>query len=286
VRLFLSFRGAVPLIVLSVALAPLGHAKSHKLYNGPERPASELVTLVVNGDSFVLNLKIRVNGKWVRAQSGAQILPGTYEVSVLSLCGHPAQYPPANPPIPHYAYWVYGDSFTAVAGDTVTYALLGENVPVFYDGVKKGQLIPARPGTTCYGAASAYHTVARGSVLEPDDVHNNGGVSSRAAKAVMKYLEAAGSSDQASADALLTTDFKGNMAGIFEQMRKSGWRFSASNTKILDEQVDPVSGNGVIAADVVFTSGPQSFKSFQQIFTVASESGGSKISRIVDWWGP
>jgi hypothetical protein len=84
---------------LFTAFGPASYAKNLKLYDGPERPASELVTLAVNGDSFLMSLYIQVNGKWARAYNGAQVLPGTYHLSVTSPCGILAQYPPANPPV-------------------------------------------------------------------------------------------------------------------------------------------------------------------------------------------
>lgn len=271
---------------LFAACGSASYAKNLKLYEGPERPASDLVTIVVNGDSFVINLSIEINGKWVRAHSGAQVLPGTYNVSVLSMCGHPAQYPPANPPISYYSFFEYQDSFLAGAGDTVTYAILGEHVPIVNESGRKGQKFPAPPGTTCYGASAGYHTITKGSALEPDDVHNNGGISTPAAGAVMKYLEAMGRADEPAAAALVAADFNGNLATVFDKMRKSGFRFSATNTKILGEQGDPVNGPSRVVVDVVFTSGLLSFKSYQQVFLVNPEGGVLKISRIFDWWGP
>ncbi len=286
-KLFRAFATAAIFVQSIAVLGAIGYAKNLKLYDGPERPASELVTIVVDGDSFLINLSIQVNGKWVRAHSGAQVLPGTYNVSVLSMCGHPAQYPPANPPLNYYSFFEYPDSFLAAPGDTVTFAILGEHVPIVNESGRKGQKFPAPPGTTCYGASAAYHTITKGSALEPDDVHNNGGISTPAAIAVLKYLEAIGRADQVAAGAYLATDFKGDIATAFSQMRKSGFRFSASNTKILGEQADPISGVSRVVADVTFTSGPLSFKVYQEVFTVRSdESGALKISRIVDWWGP
>jgi hypothetical protein len=290
-------------------------SKKLKLYDGPDRPASELVTILVNGDSFVLNLHIHINGKWQRVHSGTQVLPGTYDLYVLSMCGHPAQFPPANPPVPTYAFFDFHDPFTAAAGDTVTYVFAGVHAPIFSLG-KKGHESALVPGTTCYGAWGAFHTVTRAGALEPDDVHNTGGVDSPAAVAVMRYLEAEGRGDQSAANALLAANCKGDLAGRFQRDRDKGWRFSASNTQVLHDAVPQ--GNAAamdaklrqelqppqdataksskwknnlliddgLVAQVGFRITPGDFRNSYVIFHLTQENGVWKITNIADWFDP
>lgn len=298
------------LLLCQLCIFSFASSKKLKLYDGAERPASELVTIKVNRDSFVLNLQIHVNGKWQRVHSGAQVLPGTYDVNVFSMCGNPAQHPPANPSFV-YAFFNFHDAFTATAGDTVTYVFGGVHAPIFSSG-KKGHEKPAIPGTTCYDAWGAFHTVTRDGTLEPDDVHNTGGVDSPAAAAVMRYLEAEGRGDQSAANALLAANCEGNLAGYFQRGRDAGWQFSASNTQVLHDAVPQgdaaatdaklrkefpqdliaKTGNKGIFIDdglvvqVVFRTRSGDFKNAIPIFHLTQENGAWRITRITDWFDP
>jgi len=301
---YLSRLRLVQILLVCEALSACSFAASdkQKLYEGPKRPASELATIVVNGDNFVVNLHIHINGKWERLHSGTQVLPGTYQVFVLSMCGHPAQFPPANPPVPTYAFFEFHDSFTAAAGDTVTYVLTGGHFPIFSLEGRKGRETPLRPGTTCYGAWGAFHTITRAGALEPDDVHNNGGVESPPASAVMKYLEAEGRGDEPAAKALLAANCEGDLSGLFQRSRDKGWRFSASNTQVLHDAMpqgdaavtDPkiseltkrILVDDGLVAQVVFVVAPRSFRTNEIVFHLTQENGVWKITKINDWWDP
>lgn len=314
------------IVFLFQALCVCGFAQkeNQKLYDGPDKPASELVTLVVNGETFLVSLEIHVNGKLKRAHSGAQLLPGTYEVSVLSLCGRPSQNPPSNPPVSGYIFFEYNDSFTAAAGDTVTYALAGGHFPMFATG-RKGHENRLTPGSTCYFGWGAFHTVTRAGALEPDDMLIADSNASPPAGTVTKYLEAEGRSDQSAAKALLSASCQGDLAGLFQKNRDTGWRFSASNSHILHDtvpqgdaaildaklrqavdggasasDVEALQKAGVntaklnnktfiddgLVAEIAFTTGPLTFRADYVIFHLAQEDGAWKITKITDWWNP
>ena len=263
-----------------------------KLYEGPTRPPSELVSFVVYGDSFTLNLDILINGKWQRVRSGSQVLPGSYEVRLLSMCGQPLKYPPDRPPVDFYSFYLFHDSFTAAAGDTVTYLLAGGQFPYVNQG-RKGYTenfrieIVTKPMTICYGAWGAYHTVTKGSVQEPDDIHSNMGIRGPAATQVLNYIDALGRQDQSASMSFLSNkcagDLRSKCDGVFEAIfpanSKDGWRYSATNTKIFDEIHNTTGDIATVVADVIFTSGPLSFRDYEKEFTLVLENGSWKISK-------
>jgi plastocyanin len=70
-------------------------------------------------------MNISIDGKWVELGSGATVLPGTYKVTMLSNCivsdssGLAGSLEQAG--LAHRGQAEVPDSFTATAGDTVTY---------------------------------------------------------------------------------------------------------------------------------------------------------------------
>lgn len=288
------------LLLCGLVLVPaVASADKLKLYDGPTLPASQLVTLLVRGDSWPVTLSISLNGKKnVRVHNGAQVLPGTYQVNVLSLCSIPQRYPPANPPSGSMIepFSVYGDSFTASAGETVEFAIHGVDYPVMSMG-KKGHEYPLLPGSTCYGAWGVSHTVLRDGVELPDD-ENNGPFGVPSMASVMKYLEAEGRADPHSAATFLTQDCAGDLSGIFQKDKNSGWAFSASNTKFWQVPyktmvnlphhkylvVPQDAGHDQIVAEVDFRKTEWDFHAYLIVFSLVQQEGSWKISRITDWW--
>lgn len=305
-------------------IGQIAASDKHKLYDGPDRPPSELATIVVKGDSFVRNVDIQVNGKWERIHSGAQVLPGTYEINVLSMCsGVPPNSPRSRLLLPISPFFVYEGLFTAAAGDTVTYWFAAGDFPVFARAGKKGP-IPYPLGTTCYGAWGAFYTITRDGHPQSDLVHTTGKVKSPAAAVVMKYLEAEGRGDEAAARALLSAKCEGDLSGLFDKYRKQSVTFSASNSQIVHDAVpspealavDAKVGESVgaessstnsqaikdagvkmpghgsqfdiddgLVAQLVFLGGSQ-YALNHVIFHLDMEDGDWKITRIADWTDP
>ena len=111
------------LLACAVALVFTGCATNKQLYQGEVRPKSEVVT--VKTASWPFFMSIILDGKWVSLPSGSTVLPGTYKVSVLSNCtitGETGAHGTLeNAGFTHFAQINVPDSFTASAGDTVTY---------------------------------------------------------------------------------------------------------------------------------------------------------------------
>lgn len=266
-------------------------SKPKKLYEGAVRPPSELVTIVVQEPHPFHAMTILINGKWVGLHDVSQVLPGSYVVSILSLCGHPMNAPAGNPYVPFYSFYSYRNPFTAAAGDTVTYTIGAGDYP--YLGYT--------PGTICYGAVGAYHTLEN-SLQEPlsadpastllmeylnrKDAHAHiFPPLGPAATLVMSYLEAAGKGaiNQSTKASFLSTDCEGDLSPDFAEKKGAGWNFSASNTKILSEKIGPLAGTAIVVAEMVFTEGPPQFRDETHVLTLVMENGAWKISKIAPW---
>jgi hypothetical protein len=85
-----------------------------QLYDGPARPRSEVVRIRGIGPNEGSNQSahIKINGKRVSLHrtpmnAAYEVLPGSYDVGVLAICG--------------LFFNRFFDSFTAAAGDTVIY---------------------------------------------------------------------------------------------------------------------------------------------------------------------
>ena len=123
------------------------------LYSGPVRDSSQVVTVHIA--SWPMYMKISVDGKWVDLENGASVLPGTYEVSVLSNCMQ------SDPPgttsaalehagFPHQVQASVHDKFTADAGNTVTYYWFADTPKV-----------QVSPGGAVQNCAGFTHSVAK-----------------------------------------------------------------------------------------------------------------------------
>lgn len=219
-----------------------GTSKAKQLRRGAVRPPSEVATINSPG-----RLEILMDGKWAYLRPGIfQVPPGTYVVSITAMCGHPRDYPPAHPPVPSYLITDYLDSFTAAAGDTVTYTIgLGDYPLVSERGLERGNF-HFRPGTTCYGEASVYHTVTKNSTQRAEDAHDDRGARAAlvmsyldrqdrrahvlrplgpAATLVMNYLDAReGATDQSDAKVFLSADCEGGDR-LIAGASPSSWKF-------------------------------------------------------------
>lgn len=136
-------------IFLSVCLC--GCATSRQLYEGQARPKAEVVTVEHQWNMF--GMKILIGEKWVNLNSGSTVMPGTYKVSVLcnaiitGSSGAAGTLERAG--LPHRGFAEVPDSFTADAGDTVTY---------FWSG---GERTGVNDGGQTYHCPGFDHTVTR-----------------------------------------------------------------------------------------------------------------------------
>jgi hypothetical protein len=278
--------------ILLIALCAFAQKtpKFKKLYDGPQRPPSELVTIIVQDRHPLHAMNILINGKWVGLHDTSQVLPGSYVVSILSLCGHPPNAPASNPFVPFYSFYDYTNPFTATAGETVLYTIDLGNYP----------FLGLQPGTLCYGAVGAYHTVEN-SLQQPldddpaattllrymsrDEAHAHTFRSlGPAAALVMNYLEAEGkgATDQVSAMEISSAAL-GDMTPKFAEQAKLAWVFSASNSKILSEEINEVAGSATVVAELVFTQAPRKFWDETHVFHLTMDHGTWKILKIDPW---
>jgi hypothetical protein len=112
------------LILVSLILCLCGCATTgQQLYQGPAQPQSEVVTVMIG--SWLMFMQILIDEKWAPLHSGSTVLPGTYKVACLCNCritdsaGPSAKLEAAG--FPHFGQAEFPDSFTATAGDTVTF---------------------------------------------------------------------------------------------------------------------------------------------------------------------
>jgi hypothetical protein len=230
-------------------------------------------------------LRISIQGKWFDLHDGSQVLPGSYDVFVLSMCGRPSNRDPAHPPVP-WEYFEYPDSFTAAAGDTVIYVGLGVNYPVPEWSTRKVEHIPNKRGTTCYGVNGAFHTIMKNDVPYPDDVHPKSTYSDKqlepVANLVLDYLDAAARQDPSAAKAFLSPDSEGDLTGFFKSF-SAGLRYSATNTRVISGEVSAEGRNASLVVGVVLTTNASIFSLSGYSFDLVQENGVWKISRIAPW---
>jgi hypothetical protein len=103
------------LLVAAVSITGLSAGKkAQRLYDGSPRPADEVATIEssLSRPTFV---KIFINGKWVDLHRLAQVLPGTYKISILTTCS--AQ---GGLGLPYYGFVNAPDEFTVSKGDLVS----------------------------------------------------------------------------------------------------------------------------------------------------------------------
>ncbi len=112
------------LLVVCAMLCLCGCATTGQpLYQGPAQPDSGVVTVKIG--SWPMFMQIFIDGKWVPLHSGSTVLPGTYKISCLCNCrisdsvGPSSQLEAAG--LPHFGQAEFPDTFTATAGDTVTF---------------------------------------------------------------------------------------------------------------------------------------------------------------------
>jgi hypothetical protein len=273
------------ILVVCAMLCPYSFAKEKQLYEGPARPSSELVTIRLPYLGFPTGLRISIQGKWFDLHDGSQVLPGSYDVFVLSMCQRPSNRDPAHPPVP-WEFFEYPDSFTAAAGDTVFYTSLGVNYPVPEWSTRKVKHIPNKQGTTCYRVFGAFHTIMKDNVPYPDDVHIKQTYSDKlldpVADLVLAYLDAAARQDTSAAKVFLSTDSKGDLTGYFKNF-SAGLRYSATNTRVISGEVNAEGHNASLVVGVVLTSSPSIFSLSGYSFDLVQENGVWKISKIAPW---
>ena len=101
-----------------------------------------------------------------------------------------------------------------------------------------------------------------------------------AATLVTNYLAAAGTLDPSATKAFLSTTCKDDIVTEFHANTRSGWSFSAEDTKIKKETIiPPYEGKATVVAQVVFKGGnPPTFMAKTQTFFLVLENGAWKIS--------
>ncbi len=103
--------GQFMVVIGTLCLCGFG-CSQQQLYKGPERPPSEVVTVVLAGHWFFQGASfesIVVDGKRVPLDNVSYVLPGTYDVYFDVLC--------------QGGFATFVGSFAAAAGDTVTYTI-------------------------------------------------------------------------------------------------------------------------------------------------------------------
>jgi len=170
------------LLTCQLALIFTGCATS-QLYEGQPRPKSEIVTVK---HPWVMTMKAFIGGKWITLDNGSTVLPGKYKVTVLcnavitGSSGASGMLESAG--FNHYGFAEVPDSFSASAGDTVTYFWSGGEKTGFY------------PNGLTYHCTGFDHTVLKlgnhtVDLMDNQATSNSSAISDQEREAIIRSLQ-------------------------------------------------------------------------------------------------